>query len=327
MMKAAQSKDFLFRWEAPFPLNATPSLAYTLPDGTTSGPSAMTPAHADVSVTALGADRRTLTLSAPATAASLVGVGPGRAWLITAEDGYLGVTIVRVDGTTAILGDVLPRDLALSAPATLAWAGYEYTIPAADTATRGIINTTVAYTTAEAPIPRLRVQKGTVEVVRRPFDSGLTHSSLVSAMPQLADMVPRRQQDLSPQVEAALEELQLYVRDDLLADQTEDDIFNPEIFLEAHRYLAAARVYEMVAQLDVAERMRERALALFDRAMRQLTLDTDDDGIIDSDEINLRRAGGKVTDARGTFSLPSVQPTQREKDLAIEFPRWRGMQH
>jgi len=149
----------------------------------------------------------------------------------------------------------------------------------------------------------------------------------VSAMPQLADMVPRRQQDLSPQVEAALEELRLYVRDDLLADQTEDDIFNPEVFLEAHRYLAAARVYEMVAQLDVAERMRERALALFDRAMRQLTLDTDDDGIIDSDEINVRRAGGKVTDARGTFSLPSVQPTQREKDIAIEFPRWRGMQH
>ena len=28
----------------------------------------------------------------------------------------------------------------------------------------------------------------------------------------------------------------------------------------------------------------------------------------------------RVTDARGTFSLPSVQPTQREKDIAIEFP-------
>ncbi len=326
-MKAAQNKDFVFRFSAPLPLAATPTLAYTLPDGTTSGPSAMTPAHADVTVIALGADRRTLTLNASASAASLVGVGPGRAWLITAEDGYLGVTIVRVDGTTAILGDVLPRSLSLTSSATLSWAGYEYTIPAADTATRGLINTTVAYTTAEAPTNRFKVLKGTVEIVRRPFDSGLTHSSLVSAMPQLADMVPRRQQDLSPQVEAALEELRLYVRDDLLADQTEDDIFNPEVFLEAHRYLSAARVYEMVAQLDVAERMRERALALFDRAMRQLTIDTDDDGIIDSDEINLRRTGGKVTDARGTYSLPSVEPTQREKDIAIEFPRWRGMQH
>ena len=326
-MKAAQNKDYLFRWSAPFPLNGSPSLAYVLPDGTTRGPSSMTVAHADVTVTALGADRRTLTLSASESAASLVGVGPGRAWLITAEDGYLGVTILRVDGTTAILGDVLPRGLALTTSATLSWARWEATIPAADTATRGLINTTVAYVTAEAPTNRFKIQKGTVEVVRRPFDSGLTHSSLVSAMPQLADMVPRRQQDLSPQVEAALEELRLYVRDDLLADQTEDDIFNPEVFLEAHRYLAAARVYEMVAQLDVAEKMRERALALFDRAMRQLTLDTDDDGIIDSDEINLRRAGGKVTDARGTFSLPSVQPTQREKDIAIEFPRWRGMQH
>ena len=326
-MKAAQNKDYVFKFSAPLPLAATPTLAYTLPDGTTSGPAAMTPAHADVTVIALGTDRRTLTLNASASAASLVGVGPGRAWLITAEDGYLGVTIVRVDGTTAILGDVLPRSLSLTSSATLSWAGYEYTIPAADTATRGLINATVAYTTAEAPTNRFKIQKGVIEVVRRPFDSGLTHSSLVSAMPQLADMVPRRQQDLSPQVEAALEELRLYVRDDLLADQTEDDIFNPEVFLEAHRYLSAARVYEMVAQLDVAERMRERALALFERAMRQLTLDTDDDGIIDSDEINLRRAGGKPTDARGTYSLPSVQPTQREKDIAIEFPRWRGMQH
>jgi hypothetical protein len=68
-------------------------------------------------------------------------------------------------------------------------------------------------------------------------------------------------------------------------------------------------------------------MELFTRAMRQLTLDTDDDGVIDSDEINLRRAGGKVSDARGPFALPSVQPTQREKDIAIEYPRWRGMQH
>ena len=108
---------------------------------------------------------------------------------------------MRVDGTTAILGDVLPRSLSLTSSATLSWAGYEATIPAADTATRGIISTTVAYTTVEAPTNRFQGLKGTVEVVRRPFDSGLTHSSLVSAMPQLADMVPRRQQDLSPQVE------------------------------------------------------------------------------------------------------------------------------
>ena len=73
--------------------------------------------------------------------------------------------------------------------------------------------------------------------------------------------------------------------------------------------------------------MSSRAHALFQKAMRQLTIDTDDDGLIDSDEINLRRTGGKVSDARGPFSLPSVEPTQREQDIAIQFPRWRGMQH
>lgn len=327
MIKAAQNKDFIFQWESPYPLAATPTLAYTLPDGTTRAAANMTAVHSSATVTALGGDRRTLTLSASADASGRIGARSGRAFLVTDEDGLFLVTVDRIDGTTAILADLLPRGLALTESASLVWAGYEYTIPAADTATRGLIDWTVAYTSDESPNDRPLLARNVIEVVRRPFDTGLTHSDLVAKMPQLGDMIPRRQQDLSEQIAAALDELTLYIRDELLESQTEDDIFNPHIFLEAHRYLSASRVYEMTAQLDIAERMSNRGMELFTRAMRQLTLDTDDDGVIDSDEINLRRAGGKVSDARGTFSLPSVQPTQREKDIAIEYPRWRGMQH
>ena len=72
--EAAQNKDFVFRFSAPSPLAATPT-SLTLPDGTSSGPSAMTPAHADVTVTALRRIGGRSTLSASASAASLVGVG------------------------------------------------------------------------------------------------------------------------------------------------------------------------------------------------------------------------------------------------------------
>jgi hypothetical protein len=327
MIKAAQNKDFVFQWESPYPLASTPTLAYTLPNGTTRSASNMTSVHASLSVTAIGSDRRTLTLSASASASGRIGARSGRAFLSTDEDGLFLVTVDRIDGTTAILADLVPRGLALTSSASLVWAGYEFTIPSADTATRGMIAWTVNYTSDEDPNDRSLLASNVIEVVRRPFDTGLTHSDLVAKMPQLGDMIPRRQQDLSEQIAAALEELVLYIRDDLLEDQTEDDIFNQHIFIEAHRYLSASRVYEMTAQLDIAERMSSRAMTLFQKAMRQLTIDTDDDGLIDSDEINLRRTGGKVSDARGPFSLPSVEPTQREQDIAIQFPRWRGMQH
>ncbi len=326
-MKAAQAKDLIFRWEAPAPLSALPTVGYTLPGGAVLAPVNMVAVRTTRSVSAIGADRRTLTLTAGAASVGLIGPMSGRGFLTTDEDGTFSVTIDRLDGTTAILADLLPRGLALTSPAMLSWSGYEHTLPAADTATRGALLWTVAYTPDETPTDRALVDQGTIFIVRSPFDTGLTHSALCAEMPQLADMIPRRQQDLSPQITGALDELVLYVRDNLLSAQTEDDIFNPRVFLQSHQYLAAARVYEMSAQLDIAERMRERALNLFERAMRQLTLDTDDDGVIDAAEINLRREGGRPSDFRGTFALPGEEPTQAERDRASRYPQWTGMRH
>jgi hypothetical protein len=325
-MKATQGLDYALYWEGPEPLNAAPTISYTTPSGGT-GSATMTEVRGERSVTAIGNDRRTLTLTAGAASVYLIGPTTGRAYLITDEDGVFSVTIDRLDGTTAILADVLPRGLSLSSAATLRWAAYMHTIPAADTATRGSLSWRISYTATATPTNRVTTVQGTVQIVRRPFSTGVTHSDLVAQMPQLADMVPRRQQDLEPQVSAALEELALRVREHIGPEQSEDDIFNAEVFRPAHRYMAAQLVYEMGAQLDIAERMQQRAEELLERALKQLTLDTDDDGLIDADEIDLRRAGGSPSDVRGVFTLPTIEPTQRERDLAQRFPRWRGMQH
>ena len=328
-MKATQDQNFVMRWRAPQPLTAAPTFSYTLTDGTIRAPVAMTQVRGDRAVSSIAADRRTLTLTAGVASVGLIGPEEGRAFLTTDEDGTFAVTIDRLDSTTAILADVLPRGISLTAAGSLSWAGYEFVIPLADTGVRGLLSWEIIYVVdgVNSVTDRTIADRGVIKVVRSPFSTGLAHSGLVAAMPNLADMVPRRQQDLSTQITAASEELILYARDELLGNSTEDDIFNPEIFKPAHIYLAAARVYEVAAQMDLADRMREQGVSLFERAMRQVTIDTNDDGLIDADEINLRETGGKPTDIRGPFILPDTQPTTAEKEHAETFPRWRGMRH
>ena len=326
-MKATQDLDYALYWEAPSPLQAAPSIGYTTPAGTVQAPTSMSAVRAARTVTALGGDRRTLTLTAGDDSQYLIGPTTGRAFLITAGDGVFAVTVDRLEGTTAILADVLPRGLSLTSSAELRWAGYTYTIPAAHTGTRGVLAWRISYTATATPTNEPVGAQGTVQIVRHPFATGVSSSSLIAQMPQMGDMIPRRQQDLEPQVTAALEELALRIREHIGPEQTEDDIFNPHVFAPAHRYLAAQLVYEMSAQSDLADRAGERAADLLERALRQLVLDTDDDGLIDANEIDVRRAGGSPTDVRGVFSLPTIEPTAGEREIAQQFPRWRGMQH
>ena len=118
----------------------------------------------------------------------------------------------------------------------------------------------------------------------------------------MADLVPRRQSDLAPQIAASLDEIVLQIRDHVLADNvTEDEVFNQQTFKLAHAYCAAARVYEMHLQLDTAAAMRERCSELMEVALRSITLDLDGDGVVDEGEENLRRTGGSSTDFRASW--------------------------
>jgi hypothetical protein len=156
----------------------------------------------------------------------------------------------------------------------------------------------------------------------RPFDTGLSHDDLVALLPQLADMIPRRQSDFASQIKGALDELILQVRDVVIADEaTEDEVFNPEQFHLAHAYCTAALIYEQSLQMDVADQMRQRCHDLMEIALRSLALDLDGDGVIDDGELDRRETGGKASDFRASWR----GYTRTSNDSF--FTATRGMKH
>ena len=270
----------------------------------------------DVSVSAVADDRRTLTLTASVD--TQLERDEVRAFLRTTRDTYYAVKVTRLGGTTAILAEPLPRELDLSTAATLNLASAYVDIPQGNAVT-GSYPYTIDYTDN---LGNAQTESGVLKIVPRPFNTGLDHDQLVDRFPQLADMVPRRQSDLAPQINAALEEIILSVRDHVIADgATEDEVFNQGSFVSAHAYCSAALVYEATLQLDVAQAMRDRCIDLLNVALRSVALDLDGDGVIDEGEENLRRSGGSATDFRASWR--SYNKSANDASFAPS----RGMRH
>jgi hypothetical protein len=136
-------------------------------------------------------------------------------------------------------------------------------------------------------------------------------------------MLPRRQSSFQAQIEAALAEVVLVVRDHLKDEPevTEDEVFNAGSFLNAHAYCTAARVYEMVNQLDNANLMRQRCQELMDISLRSLALDRDGDNVVDDTELDVAKKGGSARDLRASWS--SYSKTAYD----ATFTPTRGMRH
>jgi len=302
---------FIWNPRSPYTGNATLTVDFSTPFS-----SVLTQQRSDVSVTSIATDRRTLTLSAPVAVA--LERDEVRAFLTTTRDTWYSVKVSRLGGSTAVLAEPLPRELDLTSAATLNFASAAVDIPAVNAVT-GLYPYKIAY---ESDAGSNVVECGILKVTPRPFDTGLNHDQLVDRFPQLADMVPRRQSDLLPQISAALDEMILAIRDHVVADGvTEDEVFNQGSFMSAHAYCTAALVYESALQLDVAEQMRARCQELLEVALRSVTLDLDGDGVIDEGEIDLRRTGGSSTDFRASWRgyVKSANDSR--------FTPTRGMRH
>ena len=294
MIKAVKNQDYHFVWNPPRPYTGAPSITVGFSSPFTG---LFTQLRSDVSVTAIQNDRRTLTLSASVD--TTLERDEVRAFLKTSRDTYLAVKVVRLGGTTALLAEPLPREIDLTSAATLNLASSYVDIDSSYTGTNGTFPYTISYTD---DVGGKRTESGLLKITPRPFDTGLDHDELVDTFSSLADLVPRRQSDLAPQIAASLDEIVLQIRDHVLADNvTEDEVFNQQTFKLAHAYCAAARVYEMHLQLDTAAAMRERCSELMEVALRSITLDLDGDGVVDEGEENLRRTGGSSTDFRASW--------------------------
>jgi hypothetical protein len=314
--KLMTGQNHLFEWNALTPLNGTPSITFKVASDVTTN---LTHSRSDISVTAIGNDRRTLTIaSSDALERDQV-----FAFLKTNGDAWYSIKIVRIVGTTAILAEPLPREIDLSSSATIEFAMWYITASSANvTAVSGTFQYLVSYTADLGQNNLSKLDKGVIKVTPRPFDTGLDHDAFVNRFAPLADMIPRRQSDFAPQIKASLDELSLMLRDRLsTSNVTEDEIFNAESFQLCHSYCTAARIYEMNLQLDASDAMRARCMELMDLALRSVDLDLDGDGVIDDGEIDLEKQGGKSTDFRAGWK--SYNKTEYDKD----FTPSRSMRH
>jgi len=285
-----------------------------------STPVTLTQTRANATVSAIANDRRTLTVDSQATALQADQL---KAYLVTDGDSIYSVTVVRMVGTTAILAEPLPREVDMSETAELVFGMHYGTIPSVITNTSGYYPIQVSYTLDMGQQTQTKLEKGLLKVTPRPFDTGLSHDELVGQFPQLADMLPRRQSSFETQIEAALAEVVLVVRDHLKDEPevTEDEVFNAGSFLNAHAYCTAARVYEMVNQLDNANLMRQRCQELMDISLRSLALDRDGDNVVDDTELDVAKKGGSARDLRASWS--SYAKTAYD----ATFTPTRGMRH
>lgn len=297
MRKAQQSKNYNFIWQSPAPLSGTPSIAFYLESGSVGG--AMTQGRADLIATDLDRDRRAITLSASATALKPF---QSDAFLLTDADTFFSIKIVRIVGNQLILADPLPRDISFTTNSTIQFASWLYTCSSSNvTASKQTIAYAIEYVQSEGTQTINRIEKGSLKVVPRPFDTGLDHNKLCSIFPHVADLAPRRSNGFEEQISSSLDELALYVRDLIVPrDVDEDDIHNSHDLLQAHAYLAIARIHELNGNIDLSEKMRSRGIELADLSMKTISLDLNTDGIIQTTENNQRVSASK--DIRGNFA-------------------------
>jgi len=314
MRKAVFNQDHLFQWNSPYSVSGTPVITFKLSSGDVV--SNMTQGRSTATVSAISNDRRTLTIDNQATGLK---ADQGQAFLITASDQIFNVNIVRIVGTTAILADPLPREIDFTSSASLEFSLWNRLVPTSVTGTVGTYAYEISYDENTGGSTRERVSKGYLKVCKRPFSTGLDHDDFVQMFPQFADLIPRRQTDFKRQIQRAGDELILMVRDSLLHQGlTEDEVFNPESFSNAHAYLTASLILDIQSRFDEGATLRNRAIELYELAMRSVALDIDKDGIIDEGELDQRVSGVK-SDMRGNFK--NRQKTEYEETFVIK----RGM--
>lgn len=304
MKKAVLNKDYLYIFKAPMPLAEPPVL--NLKSDLVDDSVVLTESRPSLTITSVANDRRTLTISAATTPLKPLHKD---AFLLTNADSYFPISIIRIVGTTVVLGDALPKEFDISSSSSIQFAGWHTTLtPAANFTTNlGMLSLTVDYVGAYDALDLPAIHKEVLKVCPRPFNTGLTHHIVVEQFPNFADTIMRRQTDVVPQIEGGENDLLLIVRDLLSSKElTEDEIHNPEQLRQAHLYFTGARIYEILGNFDLAEKMRLRAMELTDLAMKTIAIDTDGDGIVDPGEEEERLKGALRTDIRGNFAGRTV---------------------
>lgn len=244
-----------------------------------------------------------LGLGVDASAASLT---------VTLTAGHNVTVVEEVDGGAAALIAVTSPTGA-SARWSLRWLGYTALIPAADVgaAVARSIKWSIAWSCKTgADLPTYgRTDRGLLDVVMVPFDTGLTDEHLYALVPGWRSVVPQGQTSWQAQRDAALDELEDMIRPLLGPGEFVDQLL-AEQFRPVHALLAAARILQGLEALGIApgfvtntalDRYREDAAKALDACLsRKIWIDVNDDGEVSSDEL------GTDSTAQGLGALSNV---------------------
>ncbi|RTL16444.1 MAG: hypothetical protein EKK55_24310 [Rhodocyclaceae bacterium] len=305
MIKLRLGREFLFRWQAPAPVTSDPApvLAVYAGEAEVEGIDALTRAVAPSAITAIGDDRKRLTIAADlldAEATRCAGEGWGEAFVVAPGGGVFPVRIGRIvpgsSGATVDLTEPLPRSVPATA-ASLEWASW-WTLWTAATVT-GTARRDLTWSVAWRPLlagsaageAAVEVDDGVAVVVVRPFATGLTPASLGGVFPDLAVSTPGRDNSRAGVIAAAEAQLVLDLAPHLgERGLVEDDVDGRRLHL-AHAHLAAAMIVDRTDP-ERAERLRALYADQLARGLRAVWVDLDRDGRIDQGE-----AGGRLTGA------------------------------
>lgn len=320
-----------FWWLAPTPVTGTPVFTIRASGGDVTP--TLSVLRAPITITAVGNDRKTLTASTSISGVYQGAQGPqfGEAFLVAGADGTHSVMVREMTGTTVILADVLAAPISTSETITLNWALYGATLPTSLTASRQI---NIPWTVEYQQLWGLDIsgytkrEEGLLHIVRQPFTTGLTSREISSAYPGLAQRMPRRQGDWTPQIEASEVELVVRLRMDLQQrGLTEDDVSGHRFRL-AHAHLAAACIYDETTP-DKAGAIRDRILGPFNAEtgyrtggmvsdiLRSIWTDADRDGAIDTDEVDSIE-GDRPADSKSFYTSSSYDSTTRKFTLGMK---------
>ncbi len=298
MRKVIKDQDHLFVWDSPTPINNIPTIQFFYPNGSSSSIINLSQNRSNLTAIAISNDRRSITL---VESVSSLKTQNRVAYLITDADDFFPININRISGNTLILADILPREISFQTNSVIQFATWTYLIPSTMLDQYGTYTFRINYYEAYGSVSIARSESGTLKSCKRPFNTGLDHLKLMNIFPQLSDVLARRQNSFDEQVQASLDEISTVVRD-LVVDKnvTEDEILNPERLLNAHSYLAAARIYELNNQFEQAESFRNRGYELIEKAMRVIDLDQNLNEVDELEEQNNRLSGGG-NDLRGNM--------------------------
>lgn len=287
---------------------------------------ALTPAWATLTVTGQHS-RGQLTVTIPSDAAA--GVLPwGDAWLYTAHNGVIPVRVGAVVDHDAhydvTLVDRLKYDLDIGAGARL-----QSQLWSADVTDADVVGAATRSASADAPIPysitwgllqpanpspagaiaaASRRVEGLLDVVRQPFDTGLSSDGVRARYPELARMAEAGGAGLESAIFAESQALRLQVtaavREAGASPYTFADDVSGGAFIEAHAAMVAARVVESTRP-EQAERHRARADVFFAQGLAVAWADLNRNGEVDDGE-----TPALVGFATSGKALPSVVPAR-----------------